>query len=73
MKKETRQFILDLLVRELEAEYLQDSPEPESIDYVIELIEASKDFAMTCRDWAMTYIINDAIKKLKEVSNKNDK
>lgn len=73
MKKETRQFICDLLIRELEAEYLQNSPSPENIDYVIELIEASKDFAMTCRNWQMTYTINDAIKTLREENNKNDK
>ena len=46
MKKETKNFIFDLLVRELESEYIQANgiDNPLNIDYVKELILASEDF-----------------------------
>lgn len=46
MKTRTKNFILDLLVRELESEYIQANgiDNPLEVAYVNELILASKDF-----------------------------
>ena len=46
MKKQTKNFIFDLLVRELESEYIQANgiDNPLDIDYVKDLILASQDF-----------------------------
>lgn len=46
MKKQTKNFIFDLLTRELESEYIQANgiDNPLNIDYVKELILASQDF-----------------------------
>ena len=46
MKKETADFVMDLLIRELENEFIQANGEydPLDLDYVRDLIRASKDF-----------------------------
>ena len=46
MKKQTKNFIFDLLTRELESEYIQANgiDNPLDIGYVKELILASQDF-----------------------------
>lgn len=51
MKRETKNFIFGLLIRELEAEHIQANAigNPLEIDYVKDLILASKDF-VNCFD-----------------------
>ena len=46
MKKETADFVMDLLIRELENEFIQANGnyDPLDLDYVRDLIRASKDF-----------------------------
>ena len=51
MKKSTREFIQKLLDRELKQEFYQQNPNPLEVEYVQDLIDASKDFAKCYGDW----------------------
>lgn len=44
MKQATKEFIINLLEREIEAEYIQDSKNILEIEYVNDLVKAYKDF-----------------------------
>lgn len=44
MKQATKEFIINLLEREVEAEYIQDSKNILEIEYVNDLVKAYKDF-----------------------------
>lgn len=64
MKKETIEFIIKLLDRELDAEYVQDNKEPLEIDYVKDLINASKDFISKYGEWYDNYYLKEKIEQL---------
>lgn len=59
MTKETREFITQLLLRELHAEYVNDNPNPLEVEYVVDLIKASRDFVKN--DPINAIIIEEAI------------
>ena len=63
LSKETQGFIYLLLLKELEAEYIQDSEKPIEIDYVYSLVNAAKEFGKEM-GFPYDYVLNDAIKKL---------
>ena len=44
MTKETKEFITQLLLRELHAEHVNDNPNPLEVEYITDLIKASRDF-----------------------------
>ena len=44
MTNETRDFITQLLLRELHAEHVNDNPNPLEVEYITDLIKASRDF-----------------------------
>lgn len=44
MKKETVNYIIKLLERELEQEYIKGTPKATDLDYIKELFSASRDF-----------------------------
>lgn len=44
MKQATKEFIINLLEKEVEAEYIQDSKNILEIEYVNDLVKAYKDF-----------------------------
>ena len=44
MKQATKEFIISLLEREVEAEYIQDNPNIKEVEYVNDLIQAYTNF-----------------------------
>lgn len=64
MKKETKDFIISLLLQELNAEYVQDSKDIDDIEYVQDLIKGSKDFVSNYGEWHDKYFIKEAINRL---------
>ena len=70
MKMETKEFILNLLLRELEEEYIYDNEKPLEVEYVKDLIEASIDFAKSVKfevpNWIYRYLVKDKINQLLE-------
>lgn len=69
MKKTTKEFIFNLLIRECESEYIQANGvhNPLDVDYVKELILASQDF-VNCfsgiEKYALKTIVEEKINKL---------
>lgn len=64
MKKSTKEFIQKLLERELQAEFIQDNPNPLEVEYIQDLIDASKDFAKYCGDWTSALYIERLVEQL---------
>lgn len=64
MKKTTRKYIANLLVRELQMP-LDENPTDEEINDKLELIESAKDFAMTTRDWSLVSFIYEVVKEIR--------
>lgn len=64
MKKETIEFIIKLLDRELDEEYVEDNKEPLEIDYVKDLINASIDFIGEYGEWYDKYYLEEKIEQL---------
>lgn len=63
LSNETIEFIYDLLYKELEREYINDNEENDKIDYVVDLIKASKEFASAV-GWLESYLMKDQISQL---------
>ena len=61
MKKSTKEFIQNLLERELSAEFIQQNPNPLEVEYVRDLIDASQDFAKCYGDWTRVLYVNGLI------------
>ena len=64
MKKSTKEFIQRLLDRELESEFIQQNPNPLEVEYVRDLIDASKDFAKCSGNWMNVYYTNGLIEQV---------
>ena len=68
MKQTTKEFIINLLEREVEAEYIQDSKNILEIEYVNDLVNAYKDFVKQYGNFADKIYAEEKIEMLyKEV------
>lgn len=68
MKQTTKEFIINLLEREVEAEYIQDSKNVLEIEYVNDLVNAYKDFVKQYGNFADKIYAEEKIEMLyKEV------
>lgn len=63
LDKDTKEFILSLLLRELEAEYIQDNARPLEVEYIRELINASIKYGKQM-GFPYDYMINEKIEQL---------
>lgn len=63
LTKETQGFIYLLLLKELEAEYIQDNDNPMEVDYVQMLIKSAKEYGKAM-GFPYDDILNEAIEKL---------
>ena len=64
LTKQTKKFIFELLSRELEAEYINDNMNPQEVEYLQDLIKASREFAREL-GFPYDYAIEEDIKKVK--------
>lgn len=65
LSTETIEFIYDLLSAELQREYINDNANNEEIEYVVDLIKASIEFANALgfiKSYAMKEEINELLK-----------
>ena len=66
MKQATKNFIIDLLEREVDAEYIQDNPNVKEVEYVNDLVKAYIDFVSQYGNFANKIVAEEKIKKLYE-------
>lgn len=64
MKLSTKKFIIKLLEQELSFEIINENINVNEVEYVKDLIEASKNFVNLYGDWYDRYSINSKIKEL---------
>ena len=64
LKPSTVEFIWKLLNKELEAEWVYDSPKPNEVEYLMDLEKAAVDFADWTGDWVHGLAITDWVKKI---------
>lgn len=64
MKLSTKKFIIKLLKQELSSEIINENINVNEVEYVKDLIEASKNFVNLYGDWYDRYSINSKIKEL---------
>lgn len=64
MKLSTKKFIIRLLEQELSSEIINENINVNEVEYVKDLIEASKNFVNLYGDWYDRYSINSKIKEL---------
>lgn len=64
MKLSTKKFIIKLLEQELSSEIINENINVNEVEYVKDLIEASKNFVNLYGDWYDRYSINSKIKEL---------
>lgn len=64
MKLSTKKFIIKLLEQELSSEIINENINVNEVEYVKDLIEASKNFVNLYGDWDDRYSINSKIKEL---------
>ena len=64
LKPKTIEFINKLLANELKAEYIMDNPNPHEVEYVEDLISASRDFASCMGDWTDSMYVEDLIEQI---------
>lgn len=64
MKLSTKKFIIKLLEQELSSEIINENINVNEVEYVKDLIEASKNFVNLYGDWYDRYLINSKIKEL---------
>lgn len=64
MKQATKEFIISLLEREVEAEYIQDNPNIKEIEYVNDLVKAYKDFVKQYGNFADKIFAEEKIGEL---------
>lgn len=64
MKLSTKKFIIKLLEQELSSEIINENINVNEVEYVKDLIEASKNFVNLYGDWCDRYSINSKIKEL---------
>ena len=65
MEKATKEFILYLLERELSAELIQQNLNPIEVEYVNDLINASRDFAKVYGKLTDKLYIEELVKEIK--------
>lgn len=63
LSKDTQEFIARLLVKELEAEFIQDNDNPLEVEYVVDLIKASKEYGNKL-GFPFNIIIDEAIENI---------
>lgn len=64
MKLSTKKFIIKLLEQELSSEIINENINVNEVEYIKDLIEASKNFVNLYGDWYDRYSINSKIKEL---------
>ena len=64
MKLSTKKFIIKLLEQELSSEIINENINVNEVEYVKDLIGASKNFVNLYGDWYDRYSINSKIKEL---------
>lgn len=64
MKKETIEFIINLLNNELDSEFIQENPNPKEVNYIKDLISATNDFINNFGQWTDKYTLKEKIEKL---------
>lgn len=64
MKLSIKKFIIKLLEQELSSEIINENINVNEVEYVKDLIEASKNFVNLYGDWYDRYSINSKIKEL---------
>lgn len=64
MKLSTKKFIIRLLEQELSSEIINENINVNEVEYIKDLIEASKNFVNLYGDWYDRYSINSKIKEL---------